>query len=94
MARQSAPWFNKVKIPKGNGKYRTIYVPNRAAKEILLPLITHLEHFALEFCPPDVVHGFWPARSCATSLWRRTTVSAPPTRTTSCIPRRAPFKET
>jgi hypothetical protein len=66
MARQSVPSFKKVKIPKGKGKYRTIYVPNRAAKAILLPLIKPLEYFALELCPPDVVHGFWPARSCVT----------------------------
>ena len=59
--------FTIRKIPKGNGKWRTIYEPNKQVKERLQKLVPILEKIALEKCPPNVVHGFFPARSCVSN---------------------------
>jgi hypothetical protein len=56
-----------VKIPKGGGKFRTIYMPNRNLKCRQKNLVGQIEELALKACPPDVVHGFWPARSCVSN---------------------------
>jgi RNA-directed DNA polymerase len=66
MPRQQGPSFKIRKYPKGNGKFRTIYMPNQVAMALLKPKVPALEAMALQLCPPDVVHGFWPARSCVT----------------------------
>lgn len=59
--------YRIVKIPKGGGRFRTIYMPNRQLKERQRALIGELEEIALKVCPPGVVHGFWPCRSCVTN---------------------------
>jgi RNA-directed DNA polymerase len=67
--RKGHPWYNYTvrKIPKGNGKFRTIYVPSEAYREALRKAIPALEEAALQICPPGVVHGFWPGRSCVSN---------------------------
>lgn len=76
--RQPKPEFEIVKIPKGNGKFRTIYKPRRDIKATLRTYIPVLEEIALKLCPPNVVHGFWPARNCVSNAqmhvgpWRYT----------------------
>ena len=67
MSRKEKPEFTIIRIPKGNGKFRTIYVPRADVKGKLRAVIPTLEELALDKCPPDVVHGFWPARSCVTN---------------------------
>jgi hypothetical protein len=67
VGRKHAPEFEIIRIPKGKGGFRTIYKPRQDVKATLRGNIPHLEELALKACPPDVVHGFWPARSCVTN---------------------------
>ena len=77
-ARTPKPEFDILKISKGNGKFRTIYRPRRDIKATLRTYIPVLEEIALKLCPPNVVHGFWPARNCVSNAqmhvgpWRYT----------------------
>ena len=77
-ARTPKPEFDVLKISKGNGKFRTIYRPRRDIKATLRTYIPVLEEIALKLCPPNVVHGFWPARNCVSNAqmhvgpWRYT----------------------
>jgi hypothetical protein len=61
------PEFTVVRISKGNGKFRTIYKPRKDIKLKLQQYVADLEAIALKACPPNVVHGFWPARSCVSN---------------------------
>ena len=67
MPRKQRPEFTITKISKGNGTYRTIYAPRKDIKQRLKGYVSVLEQIALDVCPPNVVHGFWPARSCVSN---------------------------
>lgn len=54
-------------IPKGNGKFRTIYVPSFEEKKHLKSLTGSLEQKAAKACPPEVPHGFTRHRSPVTN---------------------------
>jgi hypothetical protein len=56
-----------LRIPKGNGKYRTVYAPEKEEKEHLQSLIPALVKIAKVRCHPQVVHGFMPGRSPLTN---------------------------
>lgn len=56
-----------VNIPKGNGKYRTIYAPNRTEKTYYKSLLGKLRRIARKRCNADVVHGFVRKRSPVTN---------------------------
>lgn len=77
-ARTPKPEFDVLKIAKGGGRFRTIYRPRRDVKATLRTYIPVLEEIALKLCPPNVVHGFWPARNCVSNAqmhvgpWRYT----------------------
>jgi hypothetical protein len=58
--------MKKVKIPKGNGKFRTIYVPNRKHKKILRGYLPRLYDKAEIILNKNVVHGFMPGKSIVT----------------------------
>ena len=51
-----------IKLPKGNGQHRLIYVPSHAEKRELKPILSGLN--ARE--APDYLHGFVPGRSPVT----------------------------
>jgi len=76
--RTPKPEFQILKLSKGNGKFRLIYKPRRDIKATLRTYIPVLEEIALKLCPPNVVHGFWPARNCVSNAqmhvgpWRYT----------------------
>jgi len=55
------------RIPKKNGKFRTIYAPNPEEKEGYRKLITELMPLAYQLCDPGVVHGFMPGKSPITN---------------------------
>lgn len=56
-----------VKIPKGDGRYRTIYVPSPERKRQLSRLVGPLSQRALEKDVHRVMHGFMPGRSPVTN---------------------------
>lgn len=56
-----------VKIPKGNGRFRTIYVPNPEEKRRLSALVAPLNGRALHHDTHRVMHGFMPGRSPVTN---------------------------
>lgn len=56
-----------VRIPKGGGAYRTVYVPSPAEKAALRRLLPDLEARAARACPPGVCHGFARGRSPVTN---------------------------
>lgn len=56
-----------LRIPKGNGKIRTVYAPDKEEKEHLQSLIPALTKIARARCNPQVVHGFMPGRSPLTN---------------------------
>lgn len=56
-----------VKIPKGGGRYRTIYVPNPEEKRRLKALVPALNERAAHHDPHRVMHGFMPGRSPVTN---------------------------
>lgn len=68
--RTPKPEFQILKISKGGGRFRTIYKPRRDVKATLRTYIPFLEEIALKLCPPNVVHGFWPARNCVSNAQR------------------------
>jgi hypothetical protein len=68
--RAPKPEFEILKLSKGNGAFRTIYKPRRDIKATLRTYIPVLEEIALKLCPPNVVHGFWPARNCVSNATR------------------------
>jgi RNA-directed DNA polymerase len=55
------------KVPKGNGKFRTIYCPSHNEKYDLTRLVPSLNHMALEIDTHKVAHGFMPGRSIITN---------------------------
>lgn len=55
------------KIPKGNGKFRTIYCPNPQEKTALTLFVPSLNQMALETDAHKVAHGFLPGRSIVTN---------------------------
>ncbi len=56
-----------VKFPKGNGTYRTLYVPSRREREAIRRLLPDLRTQAQASCSPALVHGFLPGRSPVTN---------------------------
>lgn len=56
-----------VKIPKGNGKFRVIYNPNFALREVLAGHSQIIRDAMLSRCSFRVCHGFMPGRSPATN---------------------------
>lgn len=56
-----------VKIPKGNGKFRKIYVPSRQAKKVLRKILPNLQAIAMSLDVYGVQHGFVPGRSPVTN---------------------------
>mgnify|MGYP000862309938 FL=1 len=56
-----------LRIPKGNGKVRTVYAPSEEEKSELRSLLPDLVKIAKRRCNPDVVHGFMPGRSPLTN---------------------------
>lgn len=59
--------YHKKEIPKGNGKTRTLYIVSKADRAKLKEHVPMTEEAARHACPPRVVHGFWPNRSCVTN---------------------------
>lgn len=55
------------RVPKGKGKYRTIYSPSREEKNILQSLLPDLNRRALTLDTHKVAHGFMPGRSIITN---------------------------
>ena len=55
------------KIPKGNGKFRTIYCPNAQEKYALSIFVPSLNQMAMETDAHKVAHGFLPGRSIVTN---------------------------
>jgi RNA-directed DNA polymerase len=55
------------RIPKRNGKFRTIYVPDPQEKYDLQRLLPELNSFALAEDVHNVAHGFMPGRSIITN---------------------------
>lgn len=55
------------KIPKGKGKFRTIYSPNREEKIFLQSILPALNQHALALDTHKVAHGFMPGRSIVTN---------------------------
>lgn len=58
--------MHQIKISKGNGKTRTIFIPNREEKTNLQSLLPALNQLALTACGP-AVHGFLPGKSPITN---------------------------
>lgn len=56
-----------LRIPKGNGRFRTVYSPPKEEKEEMRRCLPALTAIAMELCPPNVVHGFMPGRSPLTN---------------------------
>lgn len=56
-----------MRIPKGPGKFRTIYAPDEREKAEYRRLLPQLEVIAKQRCPPETVHGFMPGRSPLTN---------------------------
>jgi len=59
--------YKLVRIPKGNGGVRRIFIPDARTKRFQRSAIPGLEALALKVCPKNVVHGFWPCRNCVTN---------------------------
>jgi len=56
-----------VQIPKKDGRFRTIYVPDREEKRQLRLLLGDLRRKAERLCDPSVVHGFMRGKSPVTN---------------------------
>lgn len=56
-----------IRIPKRNGKYRTVYAPEEEEKAELRATLPSLLKIAKARCHPQVVHGFMPGRSPLTN---------------------------
>jgi hypothetical protein len=66
-----------VKIPKGQGGHRTLYLPSRREREAIQRLLPAIRTEAQTRCHPALVHGFLPSRSPVTNAeahigWRYT----------------------
>lgn len=55
------------KIPKGNGKFRTIYCPSPRDKPLFKGIVHHLNDQAIGLDTHKVAHGFMPGRSIVTN---------------------------
>jgi len=55
------------KIPKGNGKFRTIYCPSPRDKPLFKGIVHHLNDQAIDLDTHKVAHGFMPGRSIVTN---------------------------
>jgi len=55
------------KIPKGNGKFRTIYCPSQNEKNDLRYILHPINQHALAIDTHKVAHGFMPGRSIVTN---------------------------
>jgi RNA-directed DNA polymerase len=55
-----------IQIPKKNGTFRTIYIPNKKEKISLREILVELNNKQLKLCG-DFVHGFIPGRSPVTN---------------------------
>ncbi|BAF60648.1 retron-type reverse transcriptase [Pelotomaculum thermopropionicum SI] len=68
-----------LKIPKKNGKYRTIYAPDAEEKRALRGIVGILNQKCQHVCDPAAVHGFMPLKSPVTNalahVGRKYTVS-------------------
>lgn len=66
-----------VKIPKGQGGHRTLYIPSRREREAIKRLLPAVRTDAQTSCHPALVHGFLSGRSPVTNAeahigWRYT----------------------
>ena len=59
--------MKKVKIPKGKGKYRQIYIPSRRQRVILRQHKNYLDWLYLRLGIPECVHGFVYGKSAVTN---------------------------
>ncbi len=57
----------KVKIPKKNGKFRLVYVPNHTEKIKFRSILGDLEQKSQKFAPEGIVHGFTSGKSPVTN---------------------------
>jgi len=55
------------KIPKGNGKFRTIYCPSPTEKHTLRSILPSINQRAITLDTHKVAHGFLPGRSIVTN---------------------------
>lgn len=55
------------RVPKGNGKFRTIYSPSREEKTFLQVILPNLNQRALTLDTHKIAHGFMPGRSIITN---------------------------
>lgn len=62
--------MRKVKIPKGNGKFRTIYIPTKKHRKRLRRQLPTLYDKADNILNHEVVHGFMPGKSIITHAQR------------------------
>lgn len=58
------------KIPKKNGKFRTIYVPSKEEKRELRKLLRSINKKQIKYLDKEVVHGFFPKRNPVTNAKR------------------------
>ena len=56
-----------VKIGKGKGKYRTIYIPNKDERANISQAFPGIRDIMVQTCDFDIVHGFMPGRSPVTN---------------------------
>lgn len=54
-------------IPKGNGKFRTIYVPNPQEKKDLKRMLSSINKKQTKILDKNIVHGFMPLRNPVTN---------------------------
>ncbi len=59
--------MRRVKIPKGNGKFRLIYVPSEREKRELRTMLGPIVEEVARQMAPGVIHGFMPGRSPVTN---------------------------
>jgi len=59
--------MRKLSIPKGNGKVRIVYAPDKEEKKKFKALVNELNDKCLKVCNDSVVHGFMPRRSPVTN---------------------------
>lgn len=59
--------MNIIKISKGNGKYRTIYVPNDEERNASAALVHPMARLAARLDTHGVQHGFTEGRNCVTN---------------------------
>lgn len=59
--------MRQAKIPKGNGKFRTVFVPDDAEMARLRAMLPKLTERMVAADRAGVAHGFFPGRSCVTN---------------------------